>query len=166
MTREELRDELINLLAEDELGESDLLDVYNTYCGEINDYDSTIYYNDEDELEMVFNGQSSYYVLCRAFYGEYKLGDYFFKFDGYGNLYSFNRLSDVIDAEMIADWILDNDTDLGNSEIRELLDSYDEFEESVRMNKRTNRISESSRRKRNRRKWKDYPDIKNISSNK
>ena len=149
MTREELRGELINLLAEDELGESDLLAVYNTYCEEINDYDRTIYYNDEEELEMVFNGQSPYYVLCRAYYGEYKLSDYFFKFDGYGNLYSFNRLSDVIDAEEIADWILENDTDLDNNEIRELLDNADDFGESInRRNRRRSRRSESIIRNR------------------
>ena len=142
MTREEIRDELISII--DGLEESELLDAYNEYCDETNGFDDVIYWNDEEELDMVFNEQSPYYVLCRAYYGEYRLGDRFFKFDGYGNLRSFNVLSEEIFLDELVDWILDNDTDLGNSEIRNLLDESGDFEESVRINRRSSRrINES-----------------------
>ena len=147
MAREELRDELISII--DGLEESELLDVYNEYCDETNGYDDTVYWNDEEELDMVFNEQSPYYVLCRAYYGEYRLGDRFFKFDGYGNLRSFNVLSEEIFLDELVDWILDNDTDLGNGEIRELLDSSGDFEESIHRPRR--RINKESFRRNNRR---------------
>ena len=143
MTRDEMRDELISII--DGLEESELLDVYNEYCDETDGFDGAIYWNDEEELDMVFNGQSPYYVLCRAYYGEYRLGDRFFTFNGYGNLRSFNSLDDdnsPIYTYEIAEWCIDNDTDLENDEIREYLDSVGDFEESVRRPRR--RINKES----------------------
>ena len=149
MTREELREELVQLLAD--MADSELRYVFNNYC-EKSGYDDD-FIEDMDNFDEIFQG-SAWDAVRAAYYGDFRPTDNYFKFNGYGNLVSFDYIDSPespFDAEQVADYIIENDDDLDNSDIRELLDSADEFEESVRRNRRSNRISESSRRRRNRR---------------
>ena len=162
MTREDLLEELQTTL--DRLDEFEKMEVYNQYCENTNGFDNEVYINDEEELDLVFEGQSPYYVLCRAYYGDYKLSDSYFMFDGYGNLSSFSSFDSSdspFDSYEIADWAIDNDDDLGNGRIRDLLDIANEegededFEESLkRTRKPTRRVESIKRTRRNRQRRK------------
>ena len=168
MSRDELYEALVSLL--NSMSNEDARAVFNEYCSEYGSLEDYIYDNDEYDLNEYFGEDSPYEVLCRTGYGDYNISHDYFRTDGYGNVRSFNNVhsdESPFYADELADYIIDNENALGNSDIEDLLDEYnesnDEFEESVRRNKRTNRISESSRRKRNRRKWKVYYFIENIS---
>lgn len=108
------------------LTDSELLNVHREYLNETNGYDDEIY--TLDDLDMIAEGQDAYWLLCRAFYGDFNpMADYF-KFNGYGNIQSIfsYELSSYIDMEDIAEYCVDNDKALYNDEIQEILDSEDE----------------------------------------
>lgn len=108
------------------LTDSELLSVHREYLNETNCYDDEIY--TLDDLDMVAEGQDAYWLLCRAFYGDFNPTADYFKFNGYGNIqsiFSYELLS-YIDMEDIAEYCVDNDKALYNDEIQEILDSEDE----------------------------------------
>ena len=51
--------------------------------------------------------------------------DDYFKFTIYG-VQSFDNISDYVDFDALADYIIDNDEDLNDDELREILDGSDE----------------------------------------
>ena len=108
------------------LRDIELLSVHREYLNEINGYDDEIY--TLDDLDMIVEGQDAYWLLCRAFYGDFNPTADYFKFDGYGNIKSIfsYELSSYIDMEDIAEYCVDNGKSLYNDEIQEILDSEDE----------------------------------------
>ena len=108
------------------LTDSELLSVHREYLNETNGYDDEIY--TLDDLDMIAEGQDAYWLLCRAFYGDFNPTADYFKFNGYGNIQSIfsYELSSYIDMEDIAEYCVDNDKALYNDEIQEILDSEDE----------------------------------------
>ena len=108
------------------LTDDELLNVHREYLKETNGYDDKIY--TLDDLDMIAEGQDAYWLLCRAFYGDFNPTADYFKFDGYGNIQSIfsYELSSYIDMEDIAEYCVDNDKALYNDEIQEILDSEDE----------------------------------------
>ena len=75
------------------LNEDLLIELNNIYCTEIqNNSDAYIWVNDPENLDLLFSGHDSYYIICRAVYGDYKPMDNYFTLDGYGNLKSFNTI--------------------------------------------------------------------------
>lgn len=108
------------------LTDSELLSVHREYLNETNGYDDEIY--TLDDLDMIAEGQDAYWLLCRAFYGDFNPTADYFKFNGYGNIQSIfsYELSSYIDMEDIAKYCVDNDKALYNDEIQEILDSEDE----------------------------------------
>lgn len=91
---------------------SDLVQLNNEYCEAINGMDSTIHSNDDDFLEDYFNTKAD---LARAItYGDFRYMDNWVRFDGYGNLESFNymnqdQLCELV--EVIAEYICENPSD-------------------------------------------------------
>lgn len=108
------------------LTDSELLSVHSEYLNETNGYDDKIY--TLDDLDMIAEGQDAYWLLCRAFYGDFNPTANYFKLDGYGNIQSIfsSELSSYIDMEDIAGYCVDNNKALYNNEIQEILDSKDE----------------------------------------
>lgn len=108
------------------LTDRELLSVHREYLDEINGYDDEIY--TLDDLDMIAEGQDAYWLLCRAFYGDFNPTADYFKFNGYGNIQSIfsYELSSYIDMEDIALYCIDNGKALHNDEIQEILDSEDE----------------------------------------
>lgn len=108
------------------LTDSELLSVHREYLNETNGYDDEIY--TLDDLDMIAEGQDAYWLLCRAFYGDFNPAADYFKFNAYGNIqsiFSYELLS-YIDMEDIAKYCIDNGKALYNDEIQEILDSKDE----------------------------------------
>ena len=90
------------------LSSSKLMQVNNRYC-DANGYNDTIYYNNSDELNSLFNSPSD--ALRAASYGNYNYANSYFRLNGYGNLESFQTVepNDLVDTPAnIAEHILEN----------------------------------------------------------
>lgn len=95
-----------------ELSQSDLISLHNTYCQSIGS-DSEIYSNDDEFFEIFFSGKVIEAVRAVS-YGEYNYSDNYVKFNGYGNLESFNHFSidDLEDfPQVIAEYAIENQSD-------------------------------------------------------
>ena len=87
------------------MSDSDLVDVHNKYCETMGYYDDTIYENDKYFLDEHFSCPSE---LARAIcYGEYDYTDDYVMFDGYGNLKTFDNVTNHAMIEDIADYVAD-----------------------------------------------------------
>ena len=82
-----------------------------------------------EEFDEIMDGMPPWNIATKIFYGDFRPNDNYFKFDGYANLESFDYISDEVDLEEIADYIVDNDEDFDNSDIREILGEDDEEDE-------------------------------------
>ena len=121
MTKTEMIKDLL-----ENMSESQLYTIVNEYFDKTNYYDDRIY--DMDEFNEIMSGMSPSDIATKIFYGDFRPNDNYFRFDGYANLQSFDYISDEVDLEEIADYIIDNDEDFDNSDIREILDEEDEEE--------------------------------------
>jgi hypothetical protein len=94
------------------LSESDLVRLNNLYCIAMNYNNDEIYNNDEDFFDTFF--KSTFDAVRAISYGSYVYSDEYVKFDGYGNLVSFNYMSvDMLceSVETIAKYISENPTE-------------------------------------------------------
>ena len=122
MTKTEMIKDLL-----ENMSESQLYIIANEYSDKTNYYDDRIY--DMDEFDEIMSGMSPSDIATKIFYGDFRPNDNYFKFDGYANLQSFDYISNEVDLEEIADYIVDNDEDFDNSDIREILDEENEEDE-------------------------------------
>lgn len=112
-----------------EMSAEDAINLWNEYCAEANYNEDEIHHM--DDFDEVLSGYSPWEVARAAFYG----GDFcpahdWFWFNAYGNLQSTDWPNDdensPFDAEVLADWIVENGNALGNDEIQEVLDGNEE----------------------------------------
>ena len=62
---------------------------------------------DEDVINDILDTKNPIEILRMASSGEYNVGHDFVRFNGYGNLISSNRISDLtFDYELMVDWII------------------------------------------------------------
>ena len=131
MTRTE---KIINLFKE--MSDSDLVSIWIEYCMAVNRYDDEIM-NAYDLEEWADNCDDKIGLLNRFYFGsdEGREGTSanpnrnFFTFDGYGNIISFNYVYNqftdefyYIDAEDMAEYIVENEEAFYNDDIQEILD--------------------------------------------
>ena len=97
------------------LSETELIELNNLYCQSIgSEYE--IYGNDEDFFETFFSGNVNE-ALRAAHFGEYNWSHEYVKFNGYGNLESFNsfNVEDLCECvETIAEYAMENQNDFDN----------------------------------------------------
>lgn len=115
--------------------------LWNEYCDRVNRYDDRIEYM--ESLPELFDTSSvggMFNLLNRFYFGHDANDEHssanpnraYFYFNGYGNIVTTNYPSDVVDAEELADWIIDNEDALDDDDIQELLDdSAEEEDEEV-----------------------------------
>jgi hypothetical protein len=106
-----MNEALTNLiLAEiNEMNESNLIDLNNTYCESCNIPDNHIYNNDEEFFEML--DWSGLRVAQAVFYGNYNYSHAWVTFDGYGNLQSYHYFTtdELVELpKVMAEYIADN----------------------------------------------------------
>ena len=89
----------------DDLGEKDLVSLWNEYCvdSRMDDY---IYFNDEDFFIENFN--NPYDVVKRIHFGNYNYNDKYVVFNGYANLETFNDPEGQIYNSELVEWLVDN----------------------------------------------------------
>lgn len=121
-TYEEFKDDMENEILED-LHSKEKLDYYNRYCEYNNDSDSIIYPNDDDFLETMFGDNVS--DLARAItYGDYNYTDKYVKFNGYGNLQSYNGLQAALEDNFVDDELIDFVMEDKGIDLENLYDEY------------------------------------------
>lgn len=157
MTIEELKDRIIEAL--NDMSDSDLYYLFNQYCEEAGYDDDRI--EDMDNFDELFQG-SAWDAVRAAYYGDFRPTDNYFIFNAYGNLVSFDYLTDKnspYDEDQVADFIIDNENALDNSDIQDILDEYnesedeEEFGESLKRKRPTRKLRVESP-KRNRKKFR------------
>jgi len=91
----------------------ELIQLNNEYCQSINAYDDEVRFNDDDFLNTFFDKDLT--GLARAIcYGDYRYSDDLVRFNGYGNLESFNyfQAEDLCElVPTIAEYIIENPAD-------------------------------------------------------
>jgi len=101
-----------------ELDNAELVNIHNEYCQSCNYSDDEIYNNDEEFFNMFFEGKVLEAVRAVSF-GEYNYSNDYVKFNGYGNLESFNSPLEHVDIESIASDILENPENYHGIELEE-----------------------------------------------
>jgi len=97
------------------LSESELIELNNLYCQSIGSEDE-IYGNDEYFFETFFSGNVNE-ALRAAHFGTYNWSHEYVKFNGYGNLESFNSFTvkDLCEyVETIAEYAIENQSEFDN----------------------------------------------------
>ena len=123
MTEEMKREALQNII--DMLDESDIISMWNERCDNTCYDDEYIYsMGDFDEL---MNGKSPSDIVD-ALDSNFDLGDDYIRFTIWG-VESFSDIYDIVDDGELIDYMLENDEDFYNSDIREVLEEEDEDEE-------------------------------------
>lgn len=121
-TYEGFKDDMENEILED-LHSKEKLDYYNRYCDYNNDFNSIIYPNDDDFLKTVFNSDAV--ALAKAItYGDYKYNDKYVKFNGYGNLQSYNGLQAALEDNFVDDELIDFVMEDKGIDLENLYDEY------------------------------------------
>lgn len=114
----------------DAMDDSEKISLHNEYCSETNNMDDYIY--SMDEFDEIMDGMKPWEIARAAYYsGKFCPAHDYFWFNGYGNLESDDFCPSIIYPSDIADYIVRNDDDMGNDEIREVLDEMNDESESV-----------------------------------
>jgi hypothetical protein len=121
-----MNEALTNLIIAEinEMSESNLIDLNNTYCDSCNIPDNHIYNNDEEFFEML--NWSGLRVAQAVFYGNYNYSHAWVTLDGYGNLQSYHYFTtdELVELpKVMAEYIAENYNDfqhLFSSEVDQL----------------------------------------------
>lgn len=112
--------------------------LWNEYCNRAGREDDRIMFmEDLPELFDASHARGLFSLLNRFYFGHDENDEHssanpnraYFYFNGYGNIVTTNYPSDVVDAEELADWIIDHEDALYNDDIQELLDDSAEEDE-------------------------------------
>lgn len=113
-----MEEKILNWLRE---YDSNMMTAWREYCDDNCYYEDEIY--DMDFLNEYMYGFSVIEIIDRC--SDVDTSDYYFK-DGVYGLESFNDIEDHIDIDSLVEWIIENDNDCGEDELREILDDGDD----------------------------------------
>lgn len=122
--------ELINAITEaiNTMDSRELVELNNRYC-EIANYPDNVIYENESEFFSLFK-DVEHFAQCVS--DKYEYGHNYVKFDGYGNLESFNRASvhELVDLPAtMAEYIAENFHDFSDMFILDIEEEEEESEE-------------------------------------
>lgn len=112
----------------------DIIDNYDldelVSCCSYLDGDDAIY--PMDDFNELLYGREPWEIARAAYYGEFCPTDSYFRFNVYGNLESTDNpmREGWIDTNTLAEYAIDYGEDFGDSDIRTLLDQWEEEEEN------------------------------------
>ena len=111
------------------MSDSEMIDLWNEYCGDNGYYDDRIEYFDEGVFNDFMSGKTPYEIYQIIDNSDISFFDDYCHYDGY-ELNTFSDVYDSIDIENLVEWIIKEEKDLCNSDIDELynklLNSEDE----------------------------------------
>ena len=120
MTKEERLQNII-----DNMEDAELISAWNERCDSYSYDEDHIYYMSEID-ELFYDVKVSEFLSNLA--DDFRVGDDYFK-DGVWGIESFDDIYDVINDDDLIEYIINEGDDLGNDDIREILDEEDEEEE-------------------------------------
>jgi len=120
-----LNERIVDVLT-NSLTESELVSVWNEYCDRNNYFDDRI--EDMGFLDDECEGMSATDIIKFVSGEEFDIHDNWYKHTIYG-LRSFDDPVDEIDIDDLANYIEAHDDDLGESELRDVLDETDDDDE-------------------------------------
>jgi hypothetical protein len=105
--------------------ENKLAELWNEYCGK-NYYEEVIYYLSDDEINDLFSNKTPAELIRIG--KDVDLDNKYFYFH-LGELNTTDDIFDVADIDELVDYIIDNDDDCNDIDIRDLLDELAEVRE-------------------------------------
>lgn len=123
---EEMKEKIIEVL--ENLSYDDVMDIWNN---ELYPYDNNEHIFEMSEInDILSNNYTPLEIIEIVQNGKFDICDDYFAFDDYGNLISFNDISDKADLYIIADYAINMEEDFCNDEIERILNGdYDDEEE-------------------------------------
>ena len=106
--------------------ENKLVELWNEFCNE-NYYEEVIYYLSDDEINDFFSNKNKTPAELIRMGSNVDLDNKYFYFH-LGELNTTDNIFDVVDIDELVDYIIDNDNDCNDTDIRDLLDELEEVE--------------------------------------
>lgn len=123
MRPEELIIESIRVVVED-FKENKLVELWNEFCDK-NYYEERIYYLSDDEINDLFSNKTPAELIRMG--SDVDLDNKYFYFH-LNELNTTDNVFDVVDIDELVDYIINNDDDCNDIDIRDLLDELEEVE--------------------------------------
>lgn len=123
MRPEELIIESIRVVVED-FKENKLVELWNEFCDK-NYYEERIYYLSDDEINDLFSNKTPAELIRMG--SDVDLDNKYFYFH-LNELNTTDNVFDVVDIDELVDYIIDNDDDCNDMDVRALLDELEEVE--------------------------------------
>ena len=104
--------------------ENKLVELWNEFCDK-NYYEERIYYLSDDEINDLFDNKTPAELIRMG--SNVDLDNKYFYFH-LSELNTTDNIFDVVDIDELVDYIIDNDNDCNDTDIRDLLDELEEIE--------------------------------------
>ena len=104
--------------------ENKLVELWNEFCNK-NYYEEVIYYLSDDEINDFFSNKTPAELIRMG--KDVDLDNKYFYFH-LSELNTTDNVFDVVDIDELVDYIIDNDNDCNDTDIRDLLDELEEVE--------------------------------------
>ena len=104
--------------------ETKLVELWNEFCDK-NYYEERIYYLSDDEINDLFSNKTPAELIRMGSNVDLDNKYFYFHLD---ELNTTDNIFDVIDIDELVDYIIDNDNDCNDTDIRNLLDELEEVE--------------------------------------
>ena len=104
--------------------ENKLVELWNEFCDK-NYYEERIYYLSDDEINDLFDNKTPAELIRMG--SNVDLDNKYFYFH-LGELNTTDNIFDVVEIDELVDYIIDNDNDCNDTDIRDLLDELEEIE--------------------------------------
>ena len=115
--------ESIRVVVED-FKEEKLVELWNKFCDK-NYYEERIYYLSDDEINDLFDNKTPAELIRMG--SDVDLNNKYFYFH-LNELNTTDNVFDVVDIDELVDYIIDNDDDCNDIDVRNLLDELEEVE--------------------------------------
>ena len=115
--RKQIEDLVFNII--DNMSDSEMIDLWNEYCGENGYYDDRIEYFDEGVFNDLMAGKTPYEIYQIIDNSDISFFDDYCHYDGY-ELNTFSDVYDSIDIDDLVKWVIEEEKDFCNFEIDEL----------------------------------------------
>ena len=110
------------------MSDSEMIDLWNEYCGDNRYYNDRVEYFDESVFNDLMSGKTPYEIYQIIDNSDISFFDDYCHYDGY-ELNTFSDVYDSIDIDGLVKWVIEEEKDLCNFDIDELynkLSSEDE----------------------------------------
>lgn len=129
----EIRRQIENLVTDtiNNMSDSEMIDLWNEYCGDNGYYDDRIEYFDEGVFNDLMSGKTPYEIYQIIDNSDISFFDDYCHYNGY-ELNTFSDVYDSIDIDNLVEWVIEEEKDICNFDIGGLyneLNSEDEDEE-------------------------------------